>query len=87
MIALVAALLTSGIFSNNENNQKNEKLILAPQKGAIFEVMTKDNQYTLYKVENIEGDSAFIRFSKFVLNKITGLADLKSKGKNPVQRN
>ena len=53
---------------------------MAPQSGDIFEIKTRDNQYTLYKVENIEGDSAFIRANQFESNKISGLADLKRKG-------
>ncbi|MEJ7684432.1 MAG: hypothetical protein WKG06_42615 [Segetibacter sp.] len=81
-LALVAVLITVGILNDKKNDEKNAKLILTPQSGDIFEIKTKDDQYTLYKVENIEGDSAFIRIHQFETNKVTGLADLKRKGES-----
>ena len=79
-LALVAVFIALGILNDKKNDEKNAKLVLAPQSGDIFEIKTRDNQYTLYKVENIEGDSAFIRANQFESNKISGLADLKRKG-------
>jgi hypothetical protein len=81
-LALVAVLITVGILNDKKNDEKNAKLVLTPQSGDIFEIKTKDDQYTLYKVENIEGDSAFIRINQFETNKVTGLADLKRKGES-----
>lgn len=78
-LALVAALVIIGVISNNKKNEKNAQLILTPQVGDIFEVKTKDNQYTLYKVDEVQGDSVFIQSSNFEVNKITGLDDLKKK--------
>ena len=52
---------------------------MTPQVGDIFEVKTKDNQYTLYKVDQVQGDSVFIQSSNFEANKVTGLDDLKKK--------
>ena len=81
-LAIVAVLITIGILNDKKNDEKNAKLVLAPQSGDIFEIKTKENQYTLYKVENIAGDSAFIRINQFETNKVSGLADLKSKGES-----
>ena len=78
-LALVAALITIGVISDNKKGEKNAQLILTPQVGDIFEVKTKDSQYTLYKVDQIEGDSVFIQTSNYEVNKITGLDDLKKK--------
>jgi len=79
-LALLTVLITVGILNDKKNDEKNAQLILTPKSGDILEVKTKDNYYTLYKVENIEGDSAFIRINQFETSKITGLADLKRKG-------
>ena len=81
-LALLAVLITVGILNDKKNDEKNAQLILTPKSGDIFEVKTKDNHYTLYKIENIEGDSAFIRINQFETNKMTGLADLKRKGES-----
>jgi hypothetical protein len=81
-LVIVAVLITTGILNDQKNDAKNAKLVLAPQSGDIFEVKTKENQYTLYKIENIAGDSAFIRINQFETNKVSGLADLRSKGES-----
>jgi len=78
-LALVAALIIIGVISDNKKDEKNAQLILTPQVGDIFEVKTKDNQYTLYKVDEVQGDSVFIQSSNFEVNKVTGLDDLKKK--------
>ncbi|MDB5279935.1 MAG: zinc-ribbon protein [Ferruginibacter sp.] len=78
--ALLAIAITAGVISDRKNDEKNATLILLPKAGDIFEVKTKASQYTLYKVSAIEGDSAIVRINNFETNKISGLADLKSKG-------
>jgi hypothetical protein len=78
-IALVVVLITIGIISDKKNDEKNAKLILTPRSGDIFEIKTKDNQYTLYKVDEVQGDSVFVQVNNFETNKITGLDDLKTK--------
>ncbi|TAD81303.1 MAG: hypothetical protein EAY75_17935 [Bacteroidetes bacterium] len=78
-LALLAALITMLVISENQKDAKNAQLILTPKSGDIFEVKTKGNQYTLYKVEEVEGDSVFIQPSNYEVNKISGLNDLKKK--------
>jgi hypothetical protein len=78
-LALVAVLITIGVINENKKNEKNAQLILTPKSGDIFEVKTKDNQYTLYKVDQVEGDSVFIQPNNYEVNKISGLDDLKKK--------
>ena len=78
-LALVAALITIIIISDKKKAEKNAQLILTPQTGDIFEIKTKDNQYTLYKVYQVEGDSVFVQVNNYETNKITGLDDLKKK--------
>jgi hypothetical protein len=79
-LALVAVLIVVGVISEKNKNEKNAKFILSPQIGDIFEIKTDDNQYTLYKVDEVQGDSVFIRINQYETNKATGLADLKRKG-------
>lgn len=78
-LALVAVLITIGIISDKKKDERNAQLILTPRAGDIFEIKTKDNQYTLYKVDQVEGDSIFVQASNYEVNKLTGLNDLKKK--------
>ena len=78
-LALVAVLIAIGVISEKNKGEKNARLILTPQSGDIFEVKTAENQYTLYKVDQIQGDSVFVQVNNYETNKITGLNDLKKK--------
>jgi len=78
-LALVAVLITIIIISDKKKAAKNAQLILTPQTGDIFEIKTKDNQYTLYKVNQVAGDSVFVQVNNYETNKISGLDDLKKK--------
>jgi len=79
-LALLAVLISIGVVSAQQNNKKNAQLILSPQSGDVFEVRTKDSQYTLFKVDDVKGDSIFVRINQYETNKISGLSDLKRKG-------
>jgi hypothetical protein len=76
-LALLAILITIGIISGKKNDEKNAKLILSPKAGDIFEIKVSDNQYTLYKVNEVLGDSVFVQINDYETNKVTGLNDLK----------
>ena len=81
-LAVVAVIIIIGVISDKNKDQRNAKLILAPKAGDIFEIKTKDRQYTLYRVDQVEADSVIIRINKFETDKVSGLADLKSKGES-----
>jgi len=79
-LAVIAALIVFVVITERNKNERNAKLILAPQSGDIFEVKTKEQQYTLYKVENVQGDSVFVKINNYETNKESGIADIKQKG-------
>jgi hypothetical protein len=79
-LAIFAALVVFGIITNQQKNALNAKLILAPQKGDVFEVKDEAKKYTLYKVDEVDGDTVFVRVSNFETNKLSGLRDIKKKG-------
>jgi|LakMenE01Jun11ns_1017448.scaffolds.fasta_scaffold9763771_2 hypothetical protein len=76
-LALLAILITIGIISGKKNDEKNAKLILSPKAGDIFEIKVNNSQYTLYKVNEVLGDSVFVQINDYETNKVTGLNDLK----------
>jgi len=79
-IALVAVLITIGVINSRENDKLNAQYIAAPVVGDLFEIKTNSNQYTLYKVEQVRGDSVFVSLNEYETNKVSGLGDMKSKG-------
>ncbi len=81
-LVLLAILITSMVIDSNKKNQRNAALILAPQSGDVFEVRTVDNQYTLFKVNEVQGDTIMLFVNDFQTNKTSGLRDIKGKGDN-----
>jgi hypothetical protein len=81
-LAMVGVLITVGFVSNKQKDEKNAKFIQAPAAGDVFEVRTKEGQYTLMKVAQVKGDSLFIQLHQYETNKLKGLADLKRKGES-----
>jgi hypothetical protein len=79
-LALLAILISFGVYTDKQNDARNAKLILEPKSGDIFEIKTEDNNYTLYKVESVAGDSVLLAANNFETNKKSGLRDLKEKG-------
>ena len=79
-LALVALLIIGATVADKRKNEKNAQLILVPRHGDVFEIKTKSNQYTLYRVQEVRGDSAYLQLNNYETNKMTGLAELKSKG-------
>jgi hypothetical protein len=79
-VALVGVMIAAGFVSDKQKDERNATLIQAPATGDVFEVKTKEGQYTLMKVADVRGDSLLIQLHQYETNKLTGLADLKRKG-------
>ena len=79
-LGLLVIFIAAAVISGKKQDERNAKLILAPKNGDVFEIKTKENQYTLYKVDEVQADSVFIRTNNFETNKASGIADLKRKG-------
>lgn len=78
-LALVVALVVTGLIADKNKDEKNAKLILSPQRGDVFEIKTTANRYTLYKVDAVRDDSAFLLINNYETDKIAGLRDLEQK--------
>jgi len=81
-LAIIAVIITASIINSQKRDEKNSKLILAPQSGDIFEIKTADNQYTLYKAQSVLSNTVFIRANQYETNNESGLTDIKNKGDN-----
>jgi len=78
-LALVAFLLVLAIITEKKKDEKIAKLILTPAQGDVYEIRTKDNQFTLFRIEKVWGDSVYVVTSNYQTNKRTGLSELKNK--------
>ena len=78
-LALLVGLIALLIVNDKKKDERNANLILSPKVGDIFEIKTVERQYTLYKVDAVEGDSVFVRVNNYETDKISGINALKNK--------
>lgn len=78
-VALVIVLIAAIVIGDKQKDEKNAQLILTPKAGDIFEIKTQDNQYTLYKVSQVQVDSVYVQANNYEVNKLSGLNELKTK--------
>jgi hypothetical protein len=78
-LALIVVLIGIGIVSSRQEDARNAKLIADPRKGDVYEVGLSPSSYTLYKVDEIVGDTVYIVQNLYTTNMSTGLGELKSK--------
>lgn len=79
-LALIVVLVAVGFVNDKQTDKRNAKFIESPAAGDIYEVKTKEGNYTLMKLTEVKGDSILIRLHQYETNKRTGLTDLKQKG-------
>jgi len=79
-LAVFAVILLLDLSTTRKNDKENAQYILAPKSGDILEIKTKENQYTVYKIDEVQGDSVLIRINEYETNKLSGLGELKAKG-------
>ena len=79
-VAVIAVLIIIGVVNDQRKDARNAVLVVAPKSGDVFKVKTKERQYTLYKVAQMEGDSALIRINHYETSKKAGLDEIKAKG-------
>lgn len=81
-LALIAALITTGLVYDKNKSEKNTRLIVAPQTGDVLVVKTEANQYTLYKIDHVEDNTVSVMVNDYVTDKSSGIDNLKRKGAN-----
>ncbi len=79
-LTILAIAVSIGNINSQKNKEKKAELILTPQSGDIFEIKTKDAQYTLYKIDQVQGDSVLFHPNNYESSNLNGIDDLKSKG-------
>ncbi len=80
-LALVVVLITVGVVSAKQDDARNAGYLAAPQDGDIYELKTPENHYALMVVEQIKGDSAYVRLSDYEVDKKVTIGKLQSMNK------
>jgi hypothetical protein len=67
------------IICGIRDNAYDAEIILKPKKGDIYEVKLSDSEYTLYKVDRVEGNMVFLFQNEFITDKQSGIYQLEEK--------
>lgn len=78
--SLFVVLIVIALFANQQRIKENAQWILAPQSGDVYEYKTSEGQYTLLMVNDVQGDTVFVRQNQYEVNLRKGLRKLKEKG-------
>jgi zinc-ribbon family len=78
--ALLAVLIISIVISERDKDARIAKLVLQPAPGDVYEIKTKSNQYSLIRIEQVNGDTVLFRQNEYETNKLSGLDDIRKKG-------
>ncbi|MCG2612938.1 zinc ribbon domain-containing protein [Terrimonas sp. NA20] len=80
-IALFAVLISAVAVSISQDNKRNAAYLASPQDGDVYELKTEGNHYGLILVEQIKGDSAYVRLSDYEVDKKVTISKLQSMNK------
>ena len=76
----LTVLIAAGVVWNNKRRKaETAQFVLAPKVNDVFEIK-EENEYTLYKVQDVENDSVYFYSNKYETDEESGLDDLKNKG-------
>lgn len=81
-IALLTILVVALIIGIRNDHERNKKYITDPKPGDVLEIRLNYGQYTLYKIDKVTPDSVYVLTSEYESNKISGLRNIKQKGKS-----
>lgn len=68
-LAIIGVLIAIGTYNSSKKAEENKTFIAAPRMGDVYKVKTEENNYTLYKVTDVVGDTVSIVFNKYEINK------------------
>jgi hypothetical protein len=76
-------IITVLIVESKIKSSYSEDYINLPEKKDLYEVVTEDNNYTLYFVKDVSNDSVYVLINEYQTNLPSGLTDLESKNYKP----
>ena len=78
-LVLLAIYIMWAVYAGKQDDKQNVQLISNPQKEDIYEVKLRDDEYTLYKVDRVEGDVVYVYANEYVVDNPSGIYKLEEK--------
>lgn len=78
-VILIGVLIVVGVITSQQNDKENAEFILEPKPGDVYEVKLRSNEYTLYKVDRVEGNIVYLFENQYSVDKSSGFRKLKKK--------
>lgn len=78
-LGIIGFILIAIFASREQKYSENAELLLSPQKGDIYEIRLPDQQYTIYKVNKVEGNTVYFFENEYTTNKLSGIEELSQK--------
>lgn len=78
-IGILIIIIAISFISAKLDNIENAEFIVLPQKGDIYEIKLSPTEYTLYKVDRVEGNAVYIFENEFATDQSSGLKNLYAK--------
>lgn len=67
------------LHADKQKASKVSHMMTSLKKNDILEVKIRDNEYTLFKVDHVDGNLVYVAINKFQTNMESGISDLKDK--------
>ena len=78
-LGIIALIIMAVFISGKQNDSENAELLLSPQKGDIYEIELPNEQYTIYKIDKVEGNTVYFFENEYTTNKLSGVSKLLQK--------
>lgn len=78
-LGIIAVIIIAAFTTSKLNDSENAELVLSPQKGDIYEIKLSSNEYTIYKVDKVEGNTVYLFENEYATDKSSGIKDLLQK--------
>lgn len=78
-LLLIALAVIGFSIADKQKASKVSHMMTSLKKNDILEVKIRDNEYTLFKVDHVDGNLVYVAINKFQTNMESGISDLKDK--------
>ncbi|MES2487374.1 MAG: hypothetical protein V4581_15690 [Bacteroidota bacterium] len=78
-LGLLVIAIASAIIIDRQDDAYDAQIILTPQKNDLYQVKISASEYTLYKVDKVDGNMVYLFENEFAINQSSGIDDLKEK--------
>ncbi|GAB5557744.1 MAG: hypothetical protein SchgKO_19570 [Schleiferiaceae bacterium] len=72
-LALVALLISFGVYANKQDAEDELRYLAAPQVGDVYSYQTEDYLYTTMRVAHIKSDTLFLNDNTYAVDQKSGV--------------